>query len=99
MGVFLDGKVSCVIGSHTHVPTADAHILAGGTAYQTDAGMCGDYDSIIGFEPKGPMQNFLQKFRKVRMEPAKGTGTLCGAIVTLNPKGLATAIEPVQLRA
>lgn len=98
MGHFLDGKVSAVLGSHTHVPTADARLLKGGTAFQTDCGMCGDYDSIIGFEPKGPMQNFLKKFRKVRMEPAKGAATLCGAIVTLGPKGLATAIEPVQLQ-
>ena len=76
MGHFLDGRVSAVVGSHTHVPTADARILPKGTAYQTDCGMCGDYNSIIGFEPTGPMQNFLQKYRKVRMEPASGNGTL-----------------------
>lgn len=98
MGHFLDGKVSLVIGSHTHVPTADARILAGGTAYQTDAGMCGDYmNTIIGFEPEGPMQNFLNKYRKVRMEPGSGNGTLAGVIVTLKANGLAEKIEPVQL--
>lgn len=97
MGHFLDGRVSLVIGSHTHVPTADARILPGGTAYMTDAGMCGDYNSIIGFEPKGPMQTFLHKYRKTRMEPASGKGTLSGAIVELGPKGLAQTIRPIQL--
>ncbi len=97
MGHFLDGRVSLVIGSHTHVPTADARILPKGTAYQTDGGMCGDYNSIIGFAPTGPMQNFLNKYRKVRMEPASGKGTLAGAIVTLGENGLATDIAPVQV--
>lgn len=97
MGHFLDGKVSLVIGSHTHVPTADARILPGGTAYMTDAGMCGDYHSIIGFEPKGPMQNFLNKYRKTRMEPASGPGTLSGAMVELHSTGLAKSITPIQL--
>jgi len=97
MGHFLDGKVSMVVGSHTHVPTADARILPGKTAYMTDAGMCGDYNSIIGFEPKGPMQNFLQKYRKIRMEPASGPGTLSGVIVETGANGLATSITPVQL--
>jgi metallophosphoesterase (TIGR00282 family) len=98
MGQYLDGRVSLVIGSHTHVPTADARILSQGTAYMTDAGMCGDYDSVIGFQLEGPMQNFLQKYRKIRMEPAEGIATLCGAIVTLSDKGLAAEITPVQLR-
>lgn len=97
MGHYLDGRVSLVIGSHTHVPTADARILPGGTAYQTDAGMCGDYNSIIGFDPAGPMQNFLQKYRKVRMEPASGPGTMCGAIVEVGENGLAVTISPIQI--
>jgi metallophosphoesterase (TIGR00282 family) len=98
MGVHLDGRVSVVIGSHTHVPTADAHILRGGTAYQTDAGMCGDYDNtVIGFKPEGPMQQFLHKYRKVRMEPGRGKGRLCGAIVEIKPSGLAKSISPIQL--
>lgn len=96
MGHYLDGRVSLVVGSHTHVPTADARIMPGGTAYQTDAGMCGDYNSIIGFSPEGPMQNFLQKYRKVRMEPANGPGTMCGVIVELGANGLVTQITPVQ---
>jgi metallophosphoesterase (TIGR00282 family) len=98
MGHFLDGKVSLVVGSHTHVPTADARILPQGTAYQTDAGMCGDYNSIIGFEPTGPMQQFLHKYRKIRMEPASGPGTLCGVIVELAASGLAQTITPIQLQ-
>lgn len=98
MGHYLDGRVSLVVGSHTHVPTADARILPKGTAYQTDAGMCGNYDSVIGFEPTGPMQQFLHKYRKIRMEPATGNGTLCGIIVSLGPKGLAESVTPIQLQ-
>lgn len=98
MGHFLDGKVSLVVGSHTHVPTADARILPGGTGYMTDAGMCGDYNSIIGFEPAGPMQQFLLKYRKIRMEPAKSAPTLSGVIVELAANGLARTITPLQLR-
>ncbi len=85
MGHFLDGKVSAVIGSHTHIPTHDARILPGGTAYQTDAGMCGDYQSVIGFEPAEPLQQFVHK-RKVRMKPAMGPATLCGAIIETDDK-------------
>lgn len=96
MGHYLDGRVSLVVGSHTHVPTADCRIMPRGTAYQTDGGMCGDYTSIIGFEPTGPMQSFLSKTRKVRMEPASGPGTVCGCVVELRPNGLATSITPVQ---
>lgn len=99
MGGFLDGRVSAVVGSHTHVPTADCRVLKNGTAYQTDTGMCGDYDSIIGFEPTGPMQQFLNKTRKVRMEPASGTATLSAALITLKPTGLAESIEYLALRA
>lgn len=98
MGSYLDGRVSAVVGSHTHVPTADARVLKGGTAYQTDTGMCGDYDSVIGFEPTGPMQQFLQKTRKVRMEPASGTATLSACIITLKPSGLAESIEYIALK-
>lgn len=98
MGVFLDGRVSAVVGSHTHVPTADARVLKGGTAYQTDTGMCGDYDSVIGFEPTGPMQQFLHKTRKVRMEPASGIATLSAALITLKPNGLAESIEYITLK-
>lgn len=98
MGVFLDGKVSAVVGSHTHVPTADARILRGGTAYQTDTGMCGNYDNtIIGFQPEGPMQQFMGKMRRIRMEPAAGNGTLCALFVETDDKtGLAVKVEMVR---
>jgi calcineurin-like phosphoesterase len=97
MGHFLDGKVSAVIGSHTHIPTADARILPGGTAYQTDAGMCGDYQSVIGFDIAEPLQRFIHK-RKVRMKPAMGEGTLCGAIIeTDDATGKAVKIEILRV--
>lgn len=93
MGHFLDGKVSVVIGSHTHIPTADARILPNGTAYQTDAGMCGDYQSVIGFEIAEPLQRLVHK-RKARMKPAMGEGTLCGTIIeTDDATGKALSIE------
>lgn len=94
---YLDGRVSAVIGSHTHVPTADARILKGATAYLTDAGMCGDYDSIIGVAPEGPMNRFLTKITKHKLEPATGDGTACAALVTLDPAtGKATAIRALR---
>lgn len=98
MGVYLDGRVSAVVGSHTHVPTADARLLPGGTAYQTDAGMCGDYaHSVIGFEKDAPLQRFLTKVTKIRMQPASGEGTLCGVVIrTDDATGLATAITPIR---
>jgi len=99
MGWFLDGKVSAVVGSHTHIPTADARILPHGTAYQTDTGMCGDYNSVIGFQKDAPLTQFLQKMRKTRLEPATGPATLSALFVeTDDATGLAVAIEPLQLR-
>jgi len=98
MGIYLDGRVSAVIGSHTHVPTADSKLLAAGTAYMTDAGMCGDYhQTVIGFQPEAPLQQFLEKNRKIRMEPGRNIGTLCGAIVALRADGLAESITPIQI--
>lgn len=97
MGKFLDGRVSAVIGSHTHIPTADCHIMKGGTAYQTDAGMCGDYDSVIGMDQKVPLQMFLQKRKFAKMEPAKGEATLCATIVEIDATtGLAKKISPIK---
>lgn len=94
---FLDGKVSMVVGSHTHIPTADYKIQPNGTAYQTDTGMCGNYNSIIGFDQKAPMQQFINKQRKIRMEPAKGNGTLCALLVeTDDATGLAMSVEFIQ---
>ena len=97
MGHFADGRASLVVGSHTHVPTSDAHILQGGTAYQTDAGMCGDYDSVIGMEKTVPLERFRAKHSPRRLSPANGPATLCGIIVETGSDGLAISIEPLQL--
>jgi metallophosphoesterase (TIGR00282 family) len=97
MGVFADGKASLVVGSHSHVPTADARILPGGTGYQTDAGMCGDYDSVIGMEKGGPLNRFLGRVKKERFKVAMGEATVCGVYVeTDDATGLATRVAPVR---
>ncbi|GHA86398.1 metallophosphoesterase [Algimonas arctica] len=97
MGYFCDGRASLVVGTHQHVPTADTRILPQGTAYQTDAGMCGDYNSIIGMEIDEPMRRFTTRMRSARFEPASGTGTLCGVFVEVNSKGLAVRAEPIRI--
>ncbi|WP_138379060.1 TIGR00282 family metallophosphoesterase [Luteithermobacter gelatinilyticus] len=100
MGHFCDGRVSLVVGSHSHVPTADAQILDGGTAYQTDAGMCGDYNSVIGMDKAEPLQRFTRKIATARFTPALGPATLCGVFVETDDKtGLARRIEPLRLGA
>lgn len=97
MGAYLDGRVSAVVGTHTHVPTADTRILAGGTAYMTDAGMTGDYDSIIGMQRDAPLESFTKKVRTMKMQPAEGAGTLCGVVIDIDDEtGKATAIEPLR---
>jgi len=97
MGVFADGKASLVVGSHSHVPTADARILPGGTAYQTDAGMCGDYDSVIGMQKEGPLSRFLGRVKKERFKAAMGEATVCAVYVeTDDATGLATHIAPLR---
>jgi calcineurin-like phosphoesterase len=97
MGHFCDGRASLVVGTHTHVPTADAQILSGGTAYQSDAGACADYDSVIGMEKTEPVQRFTRKLPSQRFTPATGPATLCGVFVTTNAQGLATRIAPVRV--
>ncbi len=98
MGHFCDGKVSLVVGSHSHVPTADAQVLPGGTAYQTDAGMCGDYDSVIGMEKTVPLQRFTRKIPEGRFTPALGEATLCAVFVeTDENSGLAVRVAPLRL--
>ena len=93
IGHFFDGKASLVIGTHTHIPTNDARILKGGTGYQTDAGMCGDYDSVIGMNKENSINRFLKK-NSTKHFPATGDATLCGVIVECNIKtGLATSIK------
>jgi metallophosphoesterase (TIGR00282 family) len=97
-GHFCDGRASLVVGTHTHVPTADHQILPGGTAYLTDAGMCGDYDSVIGMEKAEPMQRFLRKLPVERMRPAEGEATVCGvAVETDDRTGLAVKVMPVRV--
>lgn len=96
-GHFCDGRASLVVGTHTHVPTADAQLLARGTAYQSDAGMCGDYDSVIGMDKAEPMRRFLTGMTQGRFTPAEGEATLCGVLVVTDDRsGLATAIQPVR---
>jgi 2',3'-cyclic-nucleotide 2'-phosphodiesterase len=96
MGHFCDGRASLVVGTHQHVPTADAQILPGGTAYQTDAGACADYDSVIGMDKAEPLQRFLRKLSTQRFTPATGPATLCGVFVETGAKCLALRIEPIR---
>jgi 2',3'-cyclic-nucleotide 2'-phosphodiesterase len=98
MGLFCDGRASLVVGTHTHVPTADHRILPAGTAYMSDAGMCGDYDSVLGMSKDEPLRRFLQKTPGSRLEAASGEGTLCGiAVETDDATGLAVRVSPVRL--
>ncbi len=98
IGFFCDGRASLVVGTHTHVPTSDHQILAGGTAYMTDAGMTGDYDSIIGMQKEEPLRRFLTGIPSGRFEAALGTATLSGVVVeTDDATGLALRIAPVRI--
>ena len=93
IGHYFDGKASLVVGTHTHIPTNDARILQNGTAYQTDAGMCGDYDSVIGMNKNNSLNRFMKK-DSVKHFPANGESTLCGVIVECNTEtGLANKVE------
>jgi metallophosphoesterase (TIGR00282 family) len=98
MGHYLDGRVSLVVGTHTHVPTADDQVLPRGTAFQSDAGMCGDYDSVIGMEKAIPIARFVRKLPTERLSAALGPGTLCGAYLETDDRtGLATRFAPLRL--
>ena len=98
MGHFCDGRVTVVAGTHTHVPSADAQILTGGTAYQSDLGMCGDYDSVIGMDKREPIQRFTRKISTGRFQPALGPATICGMYVESDDKtGLANRVAPLRL--
>jgi len=97
-GYHCDGRASMVVGTHTHAPTSDHRILPGGTAYMSDAGMCGDYESVLGMARDEPMRRFLQKTPGSRLEPASGEGTLSGlAVETDDGTGLALRIAAVRL--
>ena len=98
MGHFLDGKASLVVGTHTHVPTADHHVLPGGTAFVTDVGMTGDYNSCIGMVKDEPLTRFLRRIPTGKFEPALGEATLCGlAVETDDATGLARRVAAVRL--
>lgn len=98
VGHFCDGRVSAVLGTHSHVPTADAQILPGGTAYQTDLGMCGDYDSVIGMKKDEAVARFVTKLKGERLTAAEGEATLCAAYVETDDRtGLATHVAPLRL--
>ncbi|WP_428698420.1 TIGR00282 family metallophosphoesterase [Stappia sp.] len=98
MGHFADGRATLVVGTHTHVPTADHQILPGGTAYMSDAGMCGDYDSVLGMEKDEPISRFLRKIPSGRFTPASGEASVCGVAVEVDEAtGLARAVEPLRI--
>ncbi len=98
MGHFCDGRASAVLGTHCHTPTADHRILSKGTAYMTDVGMCGDYDSVIGMQKEAAIARFVRKLPGERLEVSLGEPTVCGAVIeTDDATGLARAIWPLRL--
>jgi len=98
MGHFCDGKATLVVGAHTHIPTGDAQIFPGGTAYQTDAGMCGDYDSVIGMKKEPILRRAMTRLPTERKSPAEGPATMCGVYVESDDRtGMAIRIEPIRI--
>ena len=98
MGHFADGRVSVVVGTHTHAPTADHRVLPGGTAFVSDVGMTGDYNSVIGMVKDEPLQRFIRRIPSAKFEPAMGAATLCGlAVETDDASGLARRVAAVRL--
>jgi metallophosphoesterase (TIGR00282 family) len=98
MGFFVDGRASAMIGTHTHVPTADEQILNRGTAYISDVGMCGDYDSVLGMNKDEPLSRFLTRIPNGRFQPANGEATISGVGIEIDDTtGLATAIGPIRV--
>jgi calcineurin-like phosphoesterase len=98
MGYFCDGRVSVVVGTHTHAPTADHRILPGGTAFVSDVGMCGDFNSVIGMNKDEPLHRFLRKIPSAKFEPATGAATLCAlAVETDDASGQARKVGAVRL--
>lgn len=92
-----DGQASLIVGTHTHCPSADHQVLPGGTAFVSDAGMCGDYDSVIGMQKEGAASRFWRKMPGERLGPAEGEATICGVFVqTDDATGLAVRVEPVR---
>ncbi len=98
MGYFFDGKATLVVGTHTHVPTSDHRIMEKGTAYQTDIGMCGDYNSVIGMDRDNSLKKFFKDPSAIKHHPALGKATISGVMVTADDNtGLANKIEPIIL--
>jgi len=98
MGYYVDGRASVVVGTHTHTPTADDRILPNGTAYMSDAGMCGDYASVLGMVKEEPINRFVTRIPSGRFEPALGAATICGLAVEIDDKtGLARRHKPLRL--
>ena len=98
LGYYLDGRVSAVAGTHTHVPTADWRVLPKGTAYITDVGMCGNYNSVLGFDTAAPINRLCRRYVCDRLTPASGEGTLYGILVETDDKtGLAKSIQQIVL--
>jgi metallophosphoesterase (TIGR00282 family) len=98
-GHYIDGKVTAVLGTHTHIPTSDEKILDNGTAYQTDVGMSGDYNSVIGMDKDNPIHGFTKGYKSSgRFITANGTGKVCGTFIESDDKtGLAIKINPFQM--
>ncbi|AHB48402.1 metallophosphoesterase [Hyphomicrobium nitrativorans NL23] len=98
LGHFVDGRASLVVGTHTHTPTSDERILPGGTAYMSDAGMCGDYNSVLGMDTEEPLNRFLTRLPRERFEPALGPATVSGlAVETDDATGLAVRVKSLRL--
>jgi len=98
-GHYFDGKVSAILGTHTHIPTADAKILDAGTAYQTDVGMTGNYNSVIGMDKENPIHSFIKGYRaEGRFTPADGNVIICGTYIEVDDRtGLSSKIVPFQM--
>jgi metallophosphoesterase (TIGR00282 family) len=97
-GLFVDGRASVVVGTHTHTPTSDERILPAGTAYMSDAGMCGDYNSVLGMEPDEPLNRFLTRLPRERFEPSLGPATVAGLAVEIDDAtGLAVRVKSLRL--
>ncbi|MEO0399371.1 MAG: TIGR00282 family metallophosphoesterase [Pseudomonadota bacterium] len=97
LGHYLNGRVTAVVGTHTHVPTADAHIMSRGSAFMADLGMSGDYDSVIGMEKSEPVNRFATKMNRNRFNPATGPATVCGLFVETDAGGRAVRAEPIRV--
>ena len=95
---YLDGRISGIVGTHTHVPTADLQILPKGTGYLSDCGMCGDYDSVIGMDETAPIKRFTQKINAfARMSPAVNEATVCGVVLDIDEKGRCSEIQTIRI--